>query len=124
MSGKPFTMEEAAKEHFRCCRRKFQGILSAVEAAYPDVSFYTPAGRDKLFFPEDIARIHEARRWVLQSEKEKAPKTIRSGARSQASMWKRAQELLTSAPPKLSPQNANTKSSKVVSLGAVKAQHS
>ena len=80
--GKPLTMDEAPL-WFSIKRRKFEGVLAALEVAHPQVEFYKVAGRRKLFGPRHLKEIFERLPPCRsRSTNEKAPRTGTSEALS------------------------------------------
>jgi excisionase family DNA binding protein len=86
-----FTVEEVAAR-FRVSRRTLQAFIR-------EHPYYRTLGRRKLFTEADIARLYEALTCPSSLSGDTAVQTGTSAARSEASLWTKAQALLTEKPP-------------------------
>src|ERR1035437_2638974 len=110
------TMDEVAAR-FRVSRRSFQLFIRQ----YP---YYRTLGRRKLFTEADIARLYEALPCPSSSPAGTPVLTGTSAAPSVASLWTRAQVLLTERQQKPSARSGNGKSSKPASMVGKRQQAS
>src|ERR1700730_11473665 len=86
--------------------------------------FYRVLGGRKLFTRADIKALYEALKCPSSSSDGQADRTGTSTERSEASLYARAQELLTEKPRKRSGRSGSGKSSSVVSLAERRQQPS
>src|SRR3546814_729538 len=111
-----YTMEEVAA-HLKVSRRVLQDLIK-------EFPYYRRAGRRKLFTAEDINEI--VRRLPCRSSSTGAgiPPTTTSGALSEASLWTKAQKLLTAPPRKPSGSRGKRSSCYVASMAEARRQRS
>src|SRR4029077_7432698 len=104
------TVDEVAAL-FRVSKRTLQDFLRL----HP---YYRRLGRRKLFTEADIARLYEALPCPSNLPDATEVQTSTSAAPSEASLWTRAQALLTDRPRKPSVRSGNGKSSRRASTAA------
>jgi hypothetical protein len=111
-----YTMEEVA-ERFRVSRRTMQDFIK-------DYPYYRVLGRRKLFTDQDILALAEKLECPSNSSADTARPSGTSGAPSEASLWTRAQRLLTEKRQKPSGRNGNGNSRRAPSSVVVPLRHS
>src|SRR4051794_27435753 len=99
-----FTVDEVA-ERFRVSRRTFQAHIRQ----HP---YYRQMGRRKLFTEADIQRLYEALPCPSNSSVDTEAQTSTCAVASGASLWTRAQALLTESSPNKFALGANGSSSR------------
>jgi excisionase family DNA binding protein len=111
-----YTLDEVA-ERFRVSRRTMQGFVK-------EHPYYRVIGRRKLFTEEDILALAEKLECPSSSSDATALHSGTSAAPSEASLWTRAQRLLTKQPPKRSGRKGSGNSHKDRCSVVVPLRHS
>lgn len=111
-----YTIQEVASS-FRVKPRKLRDFLKA----YP---YYRKLGRVYLFTEADVHQLYGALECPSDLSAGMGLRTGTSAAPSEASLWTKAQALLTEKPPKRSGRDGSGKSHKAASSVVVPLQHS